>query len=90
MIQCYHSILNFFQFSVFSTVLCGVAGLMIPSLALTAFSRPLFDLTVSGGDVCNIVTAPRSIQCAIDRLDCYRLHSCGLLPDFLAPKDQWK
>ena len=84
-LQCYHKT---FQFSVFSTVLCGVAGIMIPSLALTAFSRPLFDLTVSGGDVCNIVTAPRSIQCAIDRLDCYRIHSCGLLPDFLAPKNK--
>ena len=73
-----------FQFNVATTILCGVAGFMVPSLALTAFSRPLFDLTVSAGDVCNVVTAPRNIQCAIDRLDCYRIHSCGLLPDFLA------
>ena len=71
-------------------VLCGVAGLMVPSLALTAFSRPLFDLTVSAGDVCNVVTAPRNIQCMIDRLDCYRLYSCGLIPDFLAPENRRK
>ena len=71
-------------------ILCGVAGFMVPSLALTAFRRPLFDLTVSGGDVCNVITAPRNIQCAIDRLDCYRLHSCGLLPDFLASKARRK
>ena len=73
-------------------ILCGVAEMMVPSLALTAFSiplSPLFD-TVSAGDVCNVVTAPRNIQCMIDRLDCYRLYSCGLIPDFLAPENRRK
>lgn len=69
-----------------SMALCGITGFIIPSLALTAFGRPFLGLTVSGGDVCNLITAPRSIQCTVDRLDCYRIHSCGLLPDFLAPK----
>ena len=66
--------------------LCGLAGILVPSMALTAFGSPFLGLTVSGGDVCNIVTAPRNIQCALERLECYQLHYCGLLPDFLA----WK
>ena len=81
--------------------LCGIAGLIVPSLLLTFLGVPFGPLlplgitlsgiplvpvgtTVSGGDVCRLITLPRTVQCALENGDCYRLHSYGLIPDALA------
>ena len=65
---------------------CGVAGLMLPEIVLSANGDPLGDdggIKVNGRDLCNLLLAPRTIQCWYFRIQCAKLHSCGILPSII-------
>lgn len=77
--SCYALGNSCFWTGIATTAFCEVSNVLFPSFAMTFADRPFKGLTVSGGNLCRIIAAPRTIQCTINTWSCYLKHSCGLI-----------